>query len=159
MLFPEYKFCSALFVSNYYVSFTLLLLAPIKKGRLNTSYFDATLAHRTSSVRVVGFTPQHQIQLNDLHQAKSPVELVNCVVKYLHQGQGYDILLKSNTEIKSSLKKLDMEAIMSSSNPGSKPITLDLLSSNCQYDKVSVHGIVLKLKAIEEVRYACNYSM
>ena len=27
-------------------------------------YFDATLADMTSSVRLVGFTPQHQIQLN-----------------------------------------------------------------------------------------------
>ena len=72
----------------------------IKKGQLNTSYFDATLADRTSSVEVVGFSPQHQIQLNDLHQAKSPVELVNCVVKHSRQGQGYDIMLKSNTEIR-----------------------------------------------------------
>ena len=126
-------------------------ISPIKKGRLNTSYFDATLADRKSSVRVVGFSPQHQIQLSDLHKAKSPVELVKCVVKHSRQGEGYDIMLKSNTEIKFSPKKLDMEAIMSSSNPGSRPITLDLLSSLCQYERVSVNVKVLKVKAIEEV--------
>ena len=67
-------------------------------------------------MRVVSFSPQHQIQLNDLHKAKSPVELVNCVVKHSRQGQGYDIMLKNNTEIKLSPKKLDMEAIMPSSS-------------------------------------------
>lgn len=129
----------------------LTSVSPIKKGRMNIYFFDATLADKTSSVRVVGFSPQHQLQLQDLHKAKSPVELVNCVVKHSRQGQGYDIMLKSNTEIKLSPKKLDMDVIISSSNPGPKPINLDQLNALSQYDKVSVRIKVLKLKEVEEV--------
>ena len=125
-------------------------ISPIKKGRMNTQFFDATLADSTSSVRLVGFSPQHQIQLNDLHKTNSPVELVDCVLKHSRQGQGYDVMLKSNTQIKSSSKKLDMGTIMSSTME-SKPITLDTLNTLPQYDKVTVNVKVLQLLKTEEV--------
>ena len=60
-------------------------------------------------------------------------------------------MLKSNTEIKLSPKKFDMDVIISSSNPCPKPITLDQLNALSQYDKVSVRIKVLKLKEVEEV--------
>lgn len=47
-----------------------------------------------------------------MHKTNSPVELTNCVVKHSRQGQGYDVMLKSNTQIRKSSKKLDMETIM-----------------------------------------------
>ena len=125
-------------------------VSPIKKGRLNTQFFDATLADKTSSLRVVGCSHQQQIQLHELHKNKSPVELVDCVVKNSRQGQGYDIMLKSSTKIKLSPKKLDMETIMSSTLP-SKQITLNSLTSLSQYDQVSVNIKVLQLQAVEEV--------
>ena len=55
-------------------------ISPIKKGR-KSQFFDATLADTTSKVRVVGFSPQQQIRLNELHKSSSPVELTNCEVK------------------------------------------------------------------------------
>ena len=57
------------------------IISPIKKGR-KALFFDATLADTTSKVRLVGFTPQQQILLNDLHKTGSPVELTNCEVKH-----------------------------------------------------------------------------
>ena len=101
-------------------------------------------------MRLIGFSPQQQIQLNDLHKASSPVELTNCEVKHSRQGQSYDIMLKSNTQIKKSPKKIDMDAIMASTLE-SKPITLDALPTLPQYEKVSVNVKVLQLFKTEEV--------
>ena len=122
-------------------------VSPIKKGRLNTQFFDATLADMTSSVRLVGFTPQHQIQLNEMHKTNSPVELTNCVVKHSRQGQGFDVMLKSTLQIS---KKLDMDAIMASTVE-TKLITLDMLQTLSQYEKVSVHVKILRLLPAEQV--------
>ena len=51
------------------------------------------------------------------------------------QGQGYDIILKSNTQIRLPPRKIDMATIMASSTLQSKPITLDALPSLPQYEK------------------------
>ena len=125
-------------------------ISPIKKGRLNTQFFDATLADTTSAVRLVGFSPQQQIQLNEIHKANSPVELSDCVVKLSSQGEGYDVMLKSNTQIRKSSRKLDMETIMASTLD-CKPITLDMLQTLAQYEKVSVNVKVLQLLQTEQV--------
>lgn len=108
------------------------------------------MADTTSKVRVVGFTPQQQILLNDLHKTGSPVELTNCEVKHSRQGQGYDIMLKSNTQIRKSPKKIDMDTIMALT-PESKIITLDALPTLPQYEKVSVNVKVLQLFKREQV--------
>ena len=100
-------------------------ISPIKKGR-KALFFDATLADTTSKVRLVGFSPQQQILLSDLHKANSPVELTNCEVKH---SRGYDIMLKTNTQIAKSPKKIDMGTIMASTAE-SKAVTLDALPVN-----------------------------
>ena len=41
-------------------------IVPLLPFPPSTPFFDATLADMTSSVRLVGFTPQHQIQLNEI---------------------------------------------------------------------------------------------
>ena len=61
------------------------------------------------------------MELNDLQKA---AELTNCVVKHLWQIQDYDVMLKSNTQI----RKLDMDAIMLKS-------TLDALPTFSPYKK------------------------
>ena len=124
-------------------------ISPIKKGR-NSNFFDATLSDNTSSVRLVGFTPQQQVKLENMHKNKSPVEFLDCVIKDSRHGVGYDIMLKSNTKITSSPKKLDMDTITSSTLQ-SKPITLDTLFSLHQYERVTVNIKVLELQNIEEV--------
>ena len=125
----------------------LLPFPPSRKEDLNTQFFDATLADMTSSVRLVGFTPQHQIQLNEMHKTNSPVELTNCVVKHSRQGQGFDVMLKSTLQIS---KKFDMDAIMASTVE-TKLITLDMLQTLSQYEKVSVHVKILRLLPAEQV--------
>ena len=125
-------------------------ISPVKKGR-KSLFFDGTLADTTSKVRLIGFSPQQQILLNDLHKASSPVELSNCEVKHSRQGQGYDIMLKSNTQIKKSPKKIDMDTIMATSTLESVPITLDAIPSTLPYEKVSVNIKVIQLFRPEEV--------
>ena len=103
-----------------------------------------------SKVRLLGFSPQQQILLSDLHKANSPVELTNCEVKHSLQGQGYDIMLKTNTQITKSLKKIDMSTIMASM-PEYKAVTLDALPTLPQYEMISVNVKVLQLYNTEEV--------
>ena len=68
-------------------------ISPVKKGR-KTVFFDATLADTTSKVRLVGFSPQQQLILSDLHNTSSAVELDNCETKHSRQGQGMILCLK-----------------------------------------------------------------
>ena len=67
-------------------------ISPVKKGR--KSFVYATLVDTTSKVRLVGFSPQQQLILSDLHKTSSAVELDNCEIKHSRQGQGYGIMLK-----------------------------------------------------------------
>ena len=124
-------------------------ISPIKKGRKDL-FFDATLADTMSKVRLVGFSPQQQILLSDLHKANSPVQLTNCEVKYSQQGQGYDIMLKTTTQITKSPKKIDTGTIMASTLE-STTVTLDALPTLHQYEKTSVNVKVLQLYDTEEV--------
>ena len=125
-------------------------ISPVKKGR-KSAYFEATLADTTSMVRLVGFSNQHQIALNELHVNKSPVKITNCQVKPSRNGgQGFDILLNTDSEISVSAKKLEMESIMTTPEKP-KLITLDTLPSLPQYDKVSVNIKVLKVFQPQEV--------
>lgn len=100
-------------------------------------------------MRLVGFSLQQQIQLNELHKAKSPVHLTNCQVKQSHQGQGLDVLLKSNTHISKSKRKLDMSTLMTEGS--SKVTTLDAISNLSTYAKVSLDVKVLEVHAVQEV--------
>ena len=100
----------------------LTTISPIKKGR-KSQFFDATSADSTSNLRLVGFSPRQHILLNDFQKASSPVELINCEVKHSRLTEGYDIMLKSNTYIKKSPKKIDINA----SKADSQVITLDAL--------------------------------
>lgn len=134
---------------QYYYPWSCYEHLPIKKGR-KVLFFDATLADTMSKVRLLGFSPQQQILLSDLHKANSPVELTNCEVKHSLQGQGYDIMLKTNTQITKSPKKIDMGTIMASM-PEYKAVTLDALSTLPQYEMISVNVKVLQLYNTEEV--------
>ena len=54
-----------------------------------------------------GFRIQHR-KLNE--QKNIPVELANCEVKPARQGEGYEVMLKSSTQIKQSPK--DVASLM-----------------------------------------------
>ena len=127
-----------------------LLQVSLQSRKEEKLYFLMPHWQTQLKVRVVGFTPQQQILLNDLHKTGSPVELTNCEVKHSRQGQGYDIMLKSNTQIRKSPKKIDMDTIMALT-PESKTITLDALPTLPQYEKVSVNVKVLQLFKSEQV--------
>ena len=48
---------------------------------------------------------------NEYHQKNLPVELANCKVKPARQGEGYEVMLKSSTQIRQSPKKVGCSII------------------------------------------------
>ena len=99
----------------------------MKKGR-NSVFFDGTLADNTSTIRLVGFAPAQQKKLEEYQQKKVAVELHNCEVKRSRYGEGYELMLKSESSIKESPKKIDV----SSENE----ITLEQLPERALFQKV-----------------------
>ena len=96
------------------------------------------LADNTSKVRVVGFEVHQQKKLNELYQNNVPIQLVDCEVKKARHGQGYEVLLKSSTQIKESPKKLDALSLKDDATDTSKPISLEELQAIDNYEKITV---------------------
>ena len=118
--------------SSINVHGALVNISPTKKGR-NSPFFETTIA---DSMTVVGFNPHQQLQLSTLQKSSSPVELANCEVKRSRKGEGYNIMLKTNTLIKLHRKKIDLPTALESPTP--KVITLDQLQTFLQFEKVTV---------------------
>ena len=75
-------------MANTKIHGAITSLSPIKKGR-NSVFFDGTLADGTSKI---SFDGTQQRKLQDYHDKKVPVELVNCEVKTSGYGEGYDVV-------------------------------------------------------------------
>ena len=73
-------------------------LSPIKPRR-KSAYFDGMLADNSSRIRFVGFEPLQQKKLVSLQQQNVPVQIDNCEIKTARQGEGYEIMLKSTSQI------------------------------------------------------------
>ena len=56
---------------------------------------------------------------------RTAVALENCEVKTAHQGEGYEMTLKTSTLIKQSSKRLDVASLIADIATASKTITLD----------------------------------
>ena len=112
-------------------------LSPIKKGR-KSLFFDGMLADDTSKVQVVGYEAHQQKRLNKLYQNNVPIQLVDSEVKKAQHGQGYEVLLKSSTQIKESPKKLDVSSLKDDATDISKPISLEELQAIDNYEKITV---------------------
>ena len=77
-------------------------LSPIKRGT-KSPYFDGTLIDDSARVRTVGFD-QLQRKLQYFYTRKRPVCIQNCQIKQSINGDGFEIILKSNTKIIASEK-------------------------------------------------------
>lgn len=99
-------------------------LSPIKKGR-KSLFFNGTLADETSQIRLVGFDASQLRKLQDYQQKQLPVQLINCEVKPSRYGEGYDVMLKSGSQIRESPRKIDVPSLMIETE--ALNITLDTL--------------------------------
>ena len=123
----------------------VVTLSPVKKGR-KAMFFDGLLADESSQIRLVGFQGMQQRKLNDFHQRNVAVALENCQVKPAHQGEGYEVMLKTSTIIKESPKKLDVASLMADIATASKTVTLSSLEILDVFQKVTVNIKVVELK-------------
>lgn len=82
------------------------------------------------------------MQQRKLNQKNMPVELANCEVKPARQGEGYEVMLKSSSQIKPSLKKFNVALLMAAIATASKTATL--LQSLDDFQKV-----IVKIKVVE----------
>ena len=62
----------------------------------------------------------------EVDQKNVAVELINCEVKSSRHGEGYEVMLKSGTQIKSP-KKMDVPTLMIEMATAPKTIALDTL--------------------------------
>ena len=122
-------------------------LSPVKKGRKSV-FFDGMMADETSKVRLVGFSPHQQKKLNELYQKDIPIQLVDCEVKQARQGQGFEVLLKHNTQIVQSPKKIDIASLKGACQ---KVIALADLQAMDVFEKVTVSVKALCVKPSEQV--------
>ena len=60
----------------------------------------------------MGFDSQQQRKPSEYHKKALPVQLANCEMKSSQQGDGYEVRLKSGTQIKESPKKMDVSALI-----------------------------------------------
>ena len=88
-------------------------------------------------------SPAAILKLSNLQKEGSAIKLNNCMIKNFRQSQGYDVLLKSNTQIKKSPRKFDVSSIVTL--PTECKITLDQLPTLPQYQTVTVDVKVLKV--------------
>lgn len=82
------------------------------------------------------------MQQRKLNQKNMPVELANCAVKPARQGEGYEVMLKSSSQIKPSLKKLNVALLMAAIATASKTATLLSLQ---RLDDL----VIVKIKVVE----------
>ena len=125
-------------------------LSPVKKGRKST-YFNGVLADETSQMKLVGFNGMQQRKLNEYHQKNIAVQLEDCEVKAAHQGEGYEVMLKTYTKISQSPKKLDVTSLMADITTGSKTVKLSSVESMESFERVTVNVKVTDVKDKIEV--------
>lgn len=125
-------------------------LSPIKPGR-KSAYFDGVLADDTSKIRFVGFEPLQQKKLVNLQQQNVPVQIDNCEIKTARQGEGYEVMLKSSSQIKEFPKKLDVSTLMQTTAEEVKTVSLEEMSTIDNYKKVNVSIKVVSVNAPDTV--------
>ena len=117
-------------------------LSPIKKGRKSV-FFNGTIADETSQIRLVRFDASQLRKLQDYQQKQLPVQLINCEVKPSRYGKGYDVMLKSASQISESPRKIDVPSLMIETEDN---ITLDTLQQKELFQKVTVSIKVCEVK-------------
>ena len=82
-------------------------------------------------------------KLQDYQQKQLPVQLINCEVKSSRYGEGYDVMLKSGSQIRESQRKIDVPSLMIETED---VITLDTLQQKELFQKVTVTIKVCEVK-------------
>ena len=89
-------------LSNVTVHGAITAISPVKKGKCSL-FFDGML---------VGFNLVQQRKVQVFHQKRLPVQLVDCEVKHSRYGDGFQVVLKSTSEIQESANPLDVHNVV-----------------------------------------------
>lgn len=128
----------------------LLSLSPVKKGKKH-NYFEGTVSDGSSKLRFVGFDSAQQKVMCDLLPKKQAININNCEIKPSRRGDQMEILLKGDTKICESPKKIKISDVeFEVGSP--EEVKLDALVSKYVFAKVTVTVKVQKLLDLEIVR-------
>ena len=118
------------------------MLSPVKKGR-NSVFFDGTIADSTSSMRIVGFSPEQQKKLSAFQQSKKPINIVNCEIKVSRQNENkMEVMLKNSTKIQESTRGIDA-TVFQEEESETPLVKLDELNQIQNFQKINVNVVVL----------------
>ena len=128
----------------------LTSVSPVKKGR-KQNYFDGKLSDGNSKLRFVGFDSKQQKKMSDMLTKKRAIEIKNCEIKPSRRGDKMEILLKFDSKINESEKKIDVPDVdFEDDTP--EEVALDGLQSKYVFAKVTVNVKVHKSSDPETVR-------
>ena len=97
-------------VSSAKIHCIVTSLSPVTKG-CKSVYFDGTVSDGASNMRLVGFNSKQQKQMEDFMSKRQPVQLTNFEIKQARRGNKMEILLKANTSIGESPKKIEVLSV------------------------------------------------
>ena len=125
-------------------------ISPVKRGR-GAPYFDGMLADDTSKIRFVGFESFQQKKLFNFQEKNVPVKIENCEIKSAKHGDGYEVILKSNSQIKQSPRKLDACALRQSSVEEVKTVCIEEMPTVDNFEKVNLSIKVIDVSTPDTV--------
>ena len=87
-------------------------LSPVKNSKKNekVQYFKGELSDDKGCVRIISFEPSMRQPLYEFLSKKSPISVVNCEVRDIHEG-GQEILVSNTCKILTSPKKFDVTTL------------------------------------------------
>jgi len=124
-------------------------LSPVTKGRKSV-YFDGTVSDGASNIRLVGFNSKQQKRMEDFMSKRQPVQLTDCEIKQARRGNKMEILLKANTTIGESPKKIEVLSVEFKDHTPSL-VTLHELQGVDTYERVTVDVKVTRVSEVETV--------
>ena len=128
-------------ISNASIYGVLTSVSPVKKGR-RTNYFEGTVSDGNSKLRLVGFDTKQQKRMDELMAKKKAIAKKNCEIKQSRRGDKMEILLKTDTSVGETAKKIEVSD-MDFEDDTPEVIKLDDLQSKYVFAKVTVN---VKLK-------------
>ena len=85
---------------------TVTSVSQMKRGK-KQNYFEGSLSDGTTKIRLVGFIPKVQRQLNEIFGDRNPVEIDNCEIKQSLRGDGMEIIMKSDTTVQITTREVN----------------------------------------------------
>ena len=131
---------------------TLTSVSPMRKGR-KQNYFEGTVSNGTSKLRLVGFVPKVQRELNDIFSNREPIEIENCQIKNSFRGDAMEILLKSDTMVHVTTRDMipppdvDFEECL-----GRNDAFIKSAKKKYEFARVSIQAKTIRVGELETVR-------